>query len=136
MWNFSPECEISRRRLNGMNATGIFTSRAVTYYALSTWTGLRTSSACAGTAGKTRRPVCLWCNVFFLSSRGLIPQSVLLSSATCLYYHSYGVDFDGACRFIRKGFTEPPQPYFKGSQWGTSKIPKGEQACISSVGYR
>lgn len=29
MWNFTPECEISRRRLKGMNAIGIFTSRAV-----------------------------------------------------------------------------------------------------------
>jgi hypothetical protein len=29
MWNYIPECEISRRRLKGMNAIGIFTSKAV-----------------------------------------------------------------------------------------------------------
>ena len=97
------------------------------YFARSAWMGLRTSSVCAGTVGKARRSVCSWCNVFFLSSRGLVSQSVLLSLAICLHYHSYGVYFDGACRFIRKGFTTAtnilhtfPMGNFIGSQWGAS----------------
>lgn len=128
IWNFIPECEISRRRLKSMNAIGIFTSKAVSTLRTIGMDGLEIIfGVCAGTADKTRRSVCSWCNVFFLSSRGLISQSILISSATCLYYHSYGVDFNGACRFIRKGFTTAtiilhrfPMENFIGSQRGAS----------------